>query len=109
MTKLDQAIQFATENMPMKNYAMIVAKSINQMDYNEKVKATSIAGEHKFYATASITVGKKEFIVTEASDADRTGAVCLALARLQMETATQTKAFMVSTKFANIFSTALNQ
>jgi len=109
MTKLDQAIQYAIEHMPMKNYASIVAKSFTKMDYDEQVKAISLAGNHKFYATASITVGKKEIIVTEASDVDKTGAVCLALAKLQLNTANHMSQFKVASRLSDLFVTTYNQ
>ena len=108
MTRLDQAIKFAMDSMPIKYHATIVAKALKDMDSEEKERAVFII-QHKFYATVSITVGRKEYIETGFSDCDRTGAVCHAFAKLHLATVTKQKPFRVSEFFVHQFLVGLDR
>lgn len=107
-SRLDKAIKYAMDHMPMKHYAVIVAKSASEMDEEEQAAVASIGG-HKFYASVSITVGRKEILETGYSDCDRLGAVCRAFARLHLATVTNRSQFKVSEEFSNQFLAGMAQ
>jgi len=108
MTRLDKAIKFAMDSMPMKYQAFIVAKALKDMDSEERRRAVVIT-PHQFYASVSITVGRKEYSAIGFSDCDRTGAVCHAFAKLHLETVTKQKPFLVSESFVHQFLVGLGR
>lgn len=108
-TRLAKAIKYAMDHMPMKHYAIIVAKPRSDMDKGEADFAVNKAGEHKFYASISITVGKTEVQELGYSDSDLLGAVCSAFAQLHGATANNRNQLKVYEEFASQFLAGMAQ
>ena len=108
-TRLAKAIKYAMYHMPMKHYAAIVAKPLSEMDQSEADFAVNKAGEHKFYASISITVGKTEVQALGYSDCDLLGAVCSAFVQLRGATVDSRSQFKVSDEFASQFLAGMAQ
>ena len=107
--RLEKAIKYAMDHMPMKHYAVIVAKPRSEMDWDENEFAVNKAGEHKFYASISITVGKTEVQELGHSDCDLLGAVCSAFAKLHSATVNNRSQFKVAEEFASQFLAGMAQ
>jgi len=107
--RLAKAIKYAMDHMPMKHYAVIVAKPRSEMDKDEVEVAVNKAGEHKFYASISITVGKTEVQEIGYSDSDLLGAVCSAFAKLYSTTVNNRSQIKVYAEFASQFLTGMAQ
>lgn len=108
-SRLAKAIKYAMDHMPMKHYAIIVAKPRSAMDQIEVEFAVNKAGEHKFYVSISITVGKTEVQVLGYSDCDLLGAVCSAFVQLRAATGNSRSQSKVSEEFASQFLAGMAQ
>ena len=107
MSKINDAIQFATRNVPMKLYPQIVAKSAKKIDQDE-LATIPREKDYKFYASVSITVGSKEFMAFGKSDSSSTNAVCDALANLHRDTVQTITAFRAAIDLTHKFLIGLN-